>query len=248
MAQNKVYQVEYAGHPVKYAFREPGTAALFRERLTEACGEPDVFETEEFLERAKRLMPDEPPEGAEFRSLICLTSKLLLRHSCCLFHAVSFEMDGLAWLLTAPSGTGKSTQYMNWQRQFPREARMISGDVPVIEASDRGVLVHPSPWNGKEGLGNPRLSAPLGGIVILEQGNEDRLERLEPMECLYPLLRECIVLLETEDEVRHIAGMLDRILRSVPVMKLVNLGGSESTALLRGELKRIAAMKGARND
>ncbi|MBR4659204.1 MAG: hypothetical protein IKP26_08135 [Clostridia bacterium] len=249
MAQNKVYQVEYAGHPVKYAFREPGTAALFRERLTEACGEPDVFETEEFLERAKRLMPDEPPECAEFRSLICLTSKLLLRHGCCLFHAVSFEMDGLAWLLTAPSGTGKSTQYMNWQRQFPREARMISGDVPVIEASDRGVLVHPSPWNGKEGLGNPRLSAPLGGIVILEQGDEDRIETVGTAEAVYRMLPQFIVLLETEDEVRALCAIVDRLLRSVPVRKLVNRGGAESTALLRSELKRLSLeRKGTPNE
>ena len=227
----------------------PGTAERFRGRLIEAEGEPDVFETEEFFEKAKRLMPDEGPEGAEFRSLICLTSKLLLPHGCCFFHSVSFVMDGLAWLLSAPSGVGKSTQFFNWQRQFPREIRMISGDMPLVEASERGIIAHPSPWNGKERFGDPNLYAPIGGIVILEQGGEDRIETIGVAEAVYRMLPQFIVLLETEDEVRALCAIVDRLLRSVPVMKLVNRGGAESTALLRSELKRLSLeRKGAPNE
>jgi hypothetical protein len=239
MQDKSIYQAEYAGYPIKYAFRMPGTAALFGSWLQPAIGKPDIFETEEYFTLACKLMPNETKESAEFRSLICLTSKHLLKHGCCFMHAVAFEMDGFAWILSAPSGTGKTTQYLNWQRQFPGEARMISGDAPLIEASEKVVFAHSSPWNGKEKLGNQLLCAPIGGVILLRQGSEDRLERLSTAECIQSLLSQFIVRLETEEEVRSFAGIADRLISAVPVLRFDNLGGAESTELLRNELKRI---------
>lgn len=245
MAEDKVYLTEYAGKPVRYTFRSPGTAALFGNRLRIIEGtSPDVYESEEFFEKAKRLMPFETSEYAEFRSLICLTSKKLLLHGCCFLHSAAFEMDCRAWLLSAPSGTGKTTQFLNWQRLFPGEVRMISGDVPLIEAREDGVFAHPSPWNGKEGLGDPKISAPIGGVVLLEQGGENCVETLTVAESVYKLMSQFIVLLETEDEVRQLSSIVDRLLRAVPVRKFVNTGTEESTELLRRELKLIAYGEG----
>lgn len=241
MDAKRVYETEYAGHAMRYTFRVPGTAALFGDSLKETCGEPDISETEEFFRLARSLMPHETAEYAEFRSLICLTSKPLLKHGCCLFHSAAFVYDGLAWLLTAPSGTGKTTQFLNWERYFPGEIRMISGDVPVVEAAERGLWAHPSPWNGKEGFRTPGLTAPIGGVVLLEQGDEDRIAPLTPAESIYPLLSQFIVLLENEEEVAGLARIADRLLRGVPMMKLVNRGGRPSTELLRTELNRIAS-------
>ena len=37
---------------------------------------------------------------------------------------------------------------------FPDEITMISGDMPVLERREDGtVWAHPSPWNGKEKIG-----------------------------------------------------------------------------------------------
>ena len=96
-----------------------------------------------------------------------------------LMHGSCIAVDGAAYLFTAKSGTGKSTQYLNWRRLFPGEIRMISGDMPILEArGDGSVWVHPSSWNGKERLFGAS-AAPLGGIVFLEQGQAWRHRHLE---------------------------------------------------------------------
>ena len=242
MPEDRVYQAEYAGHSIRYSFRCPETHLYFGGYAAPVEGDGfDIREDDDFFAYAASLMPDLDDHYVEFRSLACLTARELLKHGCCIFHAASFIFRGRAWLLSAPSGTGKSTQFMNWQRRFPGETRMISGDMPVIETRGDGIFVHSSPWNGKEMLGRPGVSAPLGGIVLLERGEENRIERPAVSECIFPLLRQFVVRLTTEDEVRALCEVTDRILRAAPVLRFVNRGDHDSTALLREELIRLSA-------
>ena len=159
----------------------------------------------------------------------------------CVFHAAAFSWRGRAWLLTAPSGTGKTTQYLNWQRLFPGEIQMISGDMPILEAKQDGSLwVYPSSWNGKENIfGAP--AAPLGGLVFLEQGKEDRMLPFPPHDAVIPLLRQFMVVPESEEEILQLTSLLERILVSVPCRKFVNLGGDASTILLRDTFSHFLA-------
>ncbi len=231
----KVFQLNYAGHPVRYAFLNPVTRFHLRPWPGPVEGEePDVAATRELLDRVRVYFPEGTADDfLEYRCMIGLTAKSLLRYGCCIFHAVSFVWRGRAWLLTAPPETGKTTQYLNWQRLFPGEIAMISGDMPVLEGREDGsVWVHPSSWNGKEDL-HGGDSAPLGGLVLLEQGKEDRIGPLSPREAVIPLLKQFMVVPETEEEIRSLASLLDRMLRAAPCWKMVNLGGDASTRLLR---------------
>ena len=157
----KVYEAEYAGHPVRFAFLEPQTRQHFKFWLKPVEGEYyDIKATPELVKHVLAHMPEENPEYyAEYKALIGPTSAFLLRFRCCIFHAVAFLWQGKAWLLTAPSGTGKSTQFMNWRRLHPAEITMICGDMPVLELrEDDSVWVHSSNWNGKEGIGSKTRS------------------------------------------------------------------------------------------
>lgn len=248
--RERIYQTEYAGHPVRYRFLKQATRFPFRSWLTHASGEDcDVSVTPERLACARATMPEEYQDCyVEFRTLAELTSHALLPYGCCFFHAVSFSWLGRGWLLTAPSGTGKTTQFLNWQRLHPGEIAMICGDMPLLERRDDGtVWVHPSPWNGKEKLGDrEHPPMPLAGIVLLEQGQENTISPLPIQEAIPALFGQFILRPDTEEEILALSGLIDQMLRSVPIRKLTNLGDDASTELLRKTL--LDAMEGGRYD
>ena len=232
-----VFEARLAGHQVRYAFRYPKTGQYFFPRLERCDGTADILAREEDIARAHKLIPEENAEDyAEFKALISCTARFLLRWKCTLFHAVALLFRGKAWLLTAPSGTGKTTQFMNWRKLLPAEITMISGDMPVIEdCADGSIRVYPSYWNGKEGLGSI-LSAPMGGIVLLEQGGENSMAPLSPREAIEGLFSQFAYVPETENEIRALCRLLDAMLRRVPVWRLTNKGDLASTELLRKTL------------
>ena len=234
----QVYQNMVAGHPLRYAFLYPATRYYLRPLPRRVEGEDfDIEVTPEKIELGRNFLPSDSSEAyVEYRCLIELTARTLLRFGCCIFHAVAFFWRDRAWLLTAPPETGKTTQFLNWQRQHPGEITVISGDMPVLEAREDGtVWVHPSSWNGKENLSSG-ISAPLGGLVLLEQGKENRIAPLDLREGVGPLLQQFMALPETEGELLAMAELLDRMLRAAPSWKLINLGDEASTELLRGTL------------
>ena len=234
----KVFQTEYAGHILRYSLLCPLTRYNFKPRLEPAEGdEYDIAASPELLELARTMLPPDSRDAyVEYRVLIELTARELLRYDCCIFHSASYVWNGKAFLLTAPSGTGKTTQYLNWERLFPNEITMISGDMPVLERREDGsVWAHPTTWNGKENIGS-RLSAPVAGIVLLEQGKENAVTPLSARDAVVPFFEQFIVRPETEEQILALARLMDQMLRNLPCYKLVNRGDDASTLLLRETL------------
>lgn len=247
----RIYETEYAGHPVRYRFLSPFCRYWFgswvRRVEAEDC---DVAVTPRRLAYARELMEEEmrrrdlSSDGlsdayVEFRTLTELSSHPLIRSGCCFIHAASFLWRGRAWLLSGPSGVGKSTQFLNWQRCFPGELTVICGDMPVLERREDGTIwVHPSPWNGKERLGSKASpSAPLGGLVLLEQGPDNHIVSLPARDAIPALFSQFILRPDTEEEILGLTSLIDALLRAVPVWKLINRGDDASTELLRQTLK-----------
>lgn len=239
--EQKVYEWSLAGHPVLVSFLYPNTRFFLLPLPTRTDAvRPELMVSPADIELGRQhLDPDSSNAYIEYRCLISVSARYILRYHCCVFHAAAFSWRGCAWLLAAPSGTGKTTQYLNWQRLFPGEIQMISGDMPILEAKEDGsVWVYPSSWNGKENIyGSP--AAPLGGLVYLEQGAEDRMLSFPPRDAVLPLLKQFMVLPETEEEILQLASLLESVLQAAPCRKFVNLGGDESTRLLRETLSDI---------
>lgn len=231
----KVYQAEFAGHPVRFAFLHQEARKYFKFWLKPVDGEEyDIKATPERVAWALQQSLEHTTDAyAEYKALLGMTSAFLTRYRCCIFHAVAFLYRGRAWLLAAPSGTGKTTQFLNWRKLYPGEITMISGDMPVLELRDDGsVVVHSSSWNGKEGVGSFQ-SAPLGGTILLEQGKENRIGSLSVREAIPALFGQFISEYETEDQIRAVCALMDGMLGRYPAWKLVNLGDDASTELLR---------------
>ena len=106
-----------------------------------------------------------------------------------LMHGSVVAVDGVAYLFTAKSGTGKSTHSRLWREVFGARAQMVNDDKPFLRITREGVLACGSPWNGKHRLGE-NISLPLKAICILERGVHNSIEKIPAASALGMLLQQ----------------------------------------------------------
>ena len=149
-------------------------------------------------ERAQSLRVDEkegnPPRrfSDPYLEAIALQRKVseaLLERDILLFHGSVVSVDGVAYLFTAKSGTGKSTHTRLWRELFGERAVMVNDDKPFLSVKGERILVHGSPWNGKHRLGN-NISVPLRAICILERGETNLIQRIPASEAVPMLIQQ----------------------------------------------------------
>ena len=228
--------VALAGVPVRISLRSPAYAACFQPFLAGTDPIADVRVPESALKQAApHYEAGTTPEQIEYLELGPHACDALLPYSRMLFHGAAILWCGRAWIFTANSGTGKTTQYMLWKLCFGREVQILNGDKPLLEFREDSIVVHPSPWCGKEGLGSLD-SAPLGGLILLKQSGENRMRRLQPAEAAGPLLTQLLFTRRTVDDVRTACALEDRLLHRTPVWLLENRGDTASAALCRDTL------------
>ena len=103
---------------------------------------------------------------------------------------------------------------MLWKLCFGEEIQILNGDKPLLEFREDGIIVHPSPWRGKEALGSQQ-SAPLGGILLLEQSTKNSMCRLRAKEAAGPLLTQLLFTRKNTDDVRAACALEERLLAQV---------------------------------
>lgn len=107
-----------------------------------------------------------------------------------LIHSSVIRCNGRGYLMTAPSGTGKSTHTRLWYDHIPG-CDLMNDDNPVIRILPDGrPMVYGSPWSGKTPCYR-NISAPIGGIVRLYQRPQNSIRRLQAVEAFYRTLPAC---------------------------------------------------------
>ena len=207
----------------------------------------DILASEDYIEMHKPFYTESTDDRyVEYKSLICLTSLALLPYGSIIMHAVAIRLDGYCWLFTAPPGTGKTTQYFHFKDLFGEAVEMVCGDMPLLEVMEDGTIrVRPTPWNGKERI-KGKVSAPLGGILLLKQGKENAVHRLLPEEAVIPVFLQLAVRPDTAEQAMQAARICDRLLQKYPVWEMTNRG-DEASALLAAETFR-AFLKDKQDD
>ena len=239
-----IYQLDCGGMPVRYAMNLKETVSYFDNYLEEDGNVKsyDIRVTDEFLAATSWLVNEREKSRSfrEYRSLMVATGNYLLSHNRTLFHGAAFLLGGKAWILTAPSGTGKTTQLVNLKRIAGDQLQIINGDVPVIASHEDGsVWVYPSPWRGKEFFGSKTLSGQLGGIILLEQGDTNEIVPMEMNETVYSLYIEFVSYPDHEWQIQEQAKLLEKMLEAVPVLKFRNKGDMNSSLMLMRKLTHI---------
>ena len=112
---------------------------------------------------------------------------LMLEHGMLLLHSSRVEMDGRALVFTAPSGGGKTTQARLWEKHM--QARIVSNDRSIIRRAASEILTGGYPADGSTPVCDPE-QIPVGAIVILAQGKENRVVRPQPAAAVSHLMSQ----------------------------------------------------------
>ena len=152
-----------------------------------------------------------------------------------MIHASAVKYQDKAILFTAPSGTGKTTQAELW-RDFVG-AEILNGDRVFIKStgSEERLYAWGSPWAGS----SPYIvndSAEVAAIVVLEQAPENSLRKMDVAEAMMHLSSNSFLPMWDARCLEGMLGVMDLVLRKVPVYKLACRPDEEAVELVRREL------------
>ena len=133
-----------------------------------------------------------------------------------LMHGAVVAVGDKAWLFTAPSGTGKTTHINLWLKNIPG-SYVVNGDKPLIHIGDE-CTVYGTPWSGKEGM-NRNIGVKLCGIVILNRGEDNKIEQV-PMSKILPTLIQQSFRPKDRPGLEKTLSLLSRLGRKIPMYQL----------------------------
>lgn len=116
-------------------------------------------------------------------------AEMMVDYDTLLFHGSVIAVDGIGYLFTAKSGTGKSTHTRLWRELFGERAVMVNDDKPLIHITEKCAVVYGTPWDGKHRL-STNISVPLKALCILERSEENRIDEITSKQAYNMLVQQ----------------------------------------------------------
>ena len=159
------------------------------------------------------------PAYSEYLAIYRYIATAFVDHDGFLMHGSALAFDGKGYLFTAPSGTGKSTHTRLWREVFGDRVVMVNDDKPMVTRRAGRFYLSGTPWNGKHDL-DSNITVPLGGIVFLERGKENKIDPASPDRVLPLLFRQVY---RPADSAHWLAtiDLLNDLLAVCPLYRLV---------------------------
>ncbi len=142
----------------------------------------------------------------------------LLSRGILLFHGSCIAVDGVAYLFTAKSGTGKSTHVNLWRQRFGSRAITVNDDKPLLRIGEAGVTAYGTPWDGKHRL-STNMGCPLKAICILQRSGTNQIQKITPREG-YALFLQQTYRPKEPVALAQTLHLLDRLLSRVELYRL----------------------------
>lgn len=168
----------------------------------------------EFADQYKDLPADEVEiilSGSDFY-------EKLLDFDGFMLHSSAIEVDGKAYLFSAPSGTGKSTHTEQWVKLLGDRVSYINDDKPAIRIINDVIYACGTPWSGKNDI-SKNVCVPLQGICMLERSAENRICRMSADEVIFELISQTLRVAD-EKRMGRLMELMDTVLERIPVWKL----------------------------
>ncbi len=211
--------IKLGGVSVEICHRYEYIKRLCRDYITEQAPAFSAMVTDDQIEAEMRLTDN------RFSNEICESTCLhreivkgLVKYGVILMHSAVIAVDGIAYVFMAKSGVGKSTHIRLWQKLFGERAVIVNGDKPMFSFAGDTLMVHGSPWKGKEGLGSV-MTVPVGGICLLERGEKNRIAPAKEAEVVDKIFHQVLLPTNTE-ELMLFMELMNRILKAVPFYRL----------------------------
>lgn len=140
------------------------------------------------------------------------------RYDTVLMHGSCVAADGVGYLFTAKSGTGKSTHVRFWRELLGDRALMVNDDKPLIRICEDGARVYGTPWDGKHRLSN-NVSVPLRAICLLTRADRNEIRPISRSEA-FPVLFQQIYRPFDAAALQKTVTLIDRLLGTVSFWRL----------------------------
>ena len=224
-----MFTIKLAGQNIGIAAINGYVREYCRDYLTEDRADFDIAISPSDIEyERERSAAEDKKEGIPTRQFsdsyletLAVYRKIadkMLDYDTILFHGSVVAVDGVGYLFTAKSGTGKSTHTRLWREMLGERAVMINDDKPLISLSKSGIMVHGTPWDGKHRL-STNTSVPLRAICILERAEENRIVPITKKDAYNMLMQQVYRPTGVEGMMKTLA-LIDRLAAGVKLYRL----------------------------
>ncbi|MBQ2940628.1 MAG: hypothetical protein IJD97_00180 [Clostridia bacterium] len=179
-----------------------------------------AFTVEVTEEELKSAYEKDPSFPLPYHETLCLYRNICSVIPSCdafMMHASVVVHEGVAYVFTAKSGTGKTTHSMLWLKNFPGSF-IINGDKPIFRLIDGEFYVYGTPWCGKEGY-NKNTRAKVGSLCFIQRGKENLIRPMSSKEVLLKIFDQ-LFLPQDKEMTESTFSLLDKFLRAVPAYVL----------------------------
>jgi hypothetical protein len=169
--------------------------------------------------RCGRQVKDWPDGYLETLAVYRKIAERIPAYNTFLFHGSCVAVDGIGYLFTAKSGTGKSTHSRLWRELLGDRAVMVNDDKPLIRVNPDGTAtVYGTPWDGKHHL-STNIAVPLKAICILERAKQNTIRQITAGEAYSMLLQQAYRTMDSMALSKTLT-LIDRLAASVSLWRL----------------------------
>ncbi len=150
------------------------------------------LESKNAPEQVTVVIPPEAQKGFEQNAnwlLYMALERPLLHFGRLILHASAVLYNGRAYVFTAPSGGGKSTQAAIWEKSM--HAQVINGDKVILFDNGTELIACGSPIAGSSGIYR-NICAPVAVVAQVEKAMENSVTPLTALESYLLLYGEAV--------------------------------------------------------
>lgn len=229
---------EPTGFYVRRIFRkhDSSTVWTFSRRQSEECYLR--FDVSSAWDRVRMLRDTTNTNGQcayEYLGLI-IPSVMLAKNEAITFHGVLMEYAGRGIIISAPSGTGKTTHARMWRDLY--NALIINGDRSICKKINGTWTGYGTPWSGTSGEQINR-SVPISAMVVLEQSEKNYAEVLTGLETFAAILPNLQCPRWDTELTSKAMDLVNDFLIEVPIIRLYCRPEAEAVNVLKATLESL---------
>lgn len=134
-------------------------------------------------------------------------------------HGSAFAYDNQGIVLSANSGTGKSTHTSLWKNCFGDKVTIVNDDKPAIRFYNGIPYIFGTPWSGKTDL-NANIQVQLKAIIFIKRAETNRIERLSVRDSIFSLMSQISRPYYDEKIGLKTMQVIEKLVQKVPVYRL----------------------------
>ena len=147
--------------------------------------------TEEFCKQVKVKESHLSLGEIEHMYLAAEFFQKILDYDSIMIHASAIKYNGMCYLFSAPSKTGKSTHTKLWKKVYGNDVTIINDDKPIIRLIDGKLYAYGTPFaGGTYGFIDDR--AELNSIVFVKRGLKNSIRKITAKEAIPQLFNETV--------------------------------------------------------